>query len=31
MARVPAVNRDQLPEEFKAAYDAVLEANNGIA
>ena len=29
MARVPAVNRDQLPEELKEAYDAVLEANNG--
>ncbi len=29
MARVPEVSRDQLPEEFKEAYDAVLEANNG--
>ena len=29
MARLPAVTRDQLPEEFREAFDQVLEANGG--
>ncbi|MDA0733390.1 MAG: carboxymuconolactone decarboxylase family protein [Chloroflexi bacterium] len=29
MARLPAVTRDQLPAEFREAFDQVLEANNG--
>ncbi len=29
MARVPAVERDNLPEELREAFDQVLEANGG--
>ena len=29
MARLPAVTRDQLPAEFREAFDQVLEANGG--
>ena len=29
MARVPAVERNNLPEEFREAFDQVLEANGG--
>ncbi len=29
MARLPAAQRDQVPEEFRAAFDEVTAANNG--
>ena len=29
MARIPAADRNSVPEEFRNAYDAVMDANNG--